>query len=219
MILTPCQRNHNKINMDKKTALMILGLDEGASFETAKKAFRTLAKQHHPDLVRDVPLLEKESGSRMKEINLAFCYLAPLLKVKKTTKEPEQKSIKKNRSFSIFARVSRWALRRFDQKKASKPAKKNMAEKVKTPGTSKQKPLRFEQVFKTVHPGRFVPGQKKSPRKKVSFKHRNPYSRYQTYMALKKKIQMGRTGRPRDISIGKIEKIEAVRPVGPVRGR
>jgi len=210
--------------MDKKTALMILGLDEGASFEKAKKAFRTLAKQHHPDLVRDVPLPEKESGSRMKEINLAFCYLAPLLKVKKTTKkpeqkEPEQKSIKKNRPFSIFSRFSRWALRRFDQKKTSKPVQNNTVEKEKTPGTPKQKPLRFEQVFKTVHPGRFVPGQKKSPRKKISFKHRNPYNGYQTYMALKKKLQMGRTGRPRDISIGKIEKIEAVRPVGPVRGR
>lgn len=51
--------------MDLKTAYTALGLKEGASKEEAKKAFRKLAAQHHPD---------KKDGdeAKFKEVNEAY---------------------------------------------------------------------------------------------------------------------------------------------------
>ena len=36
--------------MDKKTAFKILGLNDSATFEEAKKAYHTMAKKYHPDV-------------------------------------------------------------------------------------------------------------------------------------------------------------------------
>lgn len=66
--------------MDKEKALNILGLDADASLEAAKKAYRSMAKKFHPDLTQGSPVKEEERESRMKEINLAFRFLAPVLK-------------------------------------------------------------------------------------------------------------------------------------------
>jgi hypothetical protein len=65
--------------MDKTTALEILKLDKGASFEDAKKAYRTLAKEYHPDVAWKNGRPGEDKGLKMKEINLAFRYLVPLL--------------------------------------------------------------------------------------------------------------------------------------------
>jgi len=80
--------------MDKITALKILNLDTKASFEDAKKAYRILAKKYHPDVVVKNSSIEKDAESKMKDINLAFRYLAPHLRSNKhpgKTKESQKK--------------------------------------------------------------------------------------------------------------------------------
>ena len=49
----------------------ILGLDKSATQEDIKKAYRKLARKHHPDLNPD----NKEAEKRFKEINEAYAYL------------------------------------------------------------------------------------------------------------------------------------------------
>ncbi|HJH27086.1 MAG TPA: molecular chaperone DnaJ, partial [Methanophagales archaeon] len=42
-----------------------LGVDKGASKEEVKRAYRRLAKKHHPDLNKDNP---KEAEEKFKEV-------------------------------------------------------------------------------------------------------------------------------------------------------
>jgi hypothetical protein len=86
------------MGMNQKTAYKILGLGPGASLGQAKKAFRNLAKQYHPDryplnpgsqspsdqtgsrgLTASLELGANQAENRMKQINQAFHLLAPLL--------------------------------------------------------------------------------------------------------------------------------------------
>jgi molecular chaperone DnaJ len=53
--------------MNLKQAYQILGLPEGASPEEAKKQYKKLAKQYHPDLNKD-----PQAESKAKEINEAY---------------------------------------------------------------------------------------------------------------------------------------------------
>ena len=46
----------------------VLGLDPDASIDSAKRAFRKLARKHHPDLHPDDP----QAGERFKKINAAY---------------------------------------------------------------------------------------------------------------------------------------------------
>lgn len=80
--------------MNKKNALKILGLKKGASLPEAKKAYRCLAKQYHPDrfapdrfalddiAMDDIAMDDigsTQAEARMKLINQAFHFLVPLL--------------------------------------------------------------------------------------------------------------------------------------------
>ncbi|WP_022663757.1 J domain-containing protein [Desulfospira joergensenii] len=65
--------------MDKKRAFQILGLGENATPEEAKKAFRRLAKIHHPDNFAGNPSRADQEEALMKQINLAFHFLLPRL--------------------------------------------------------------------------------------------------------------------------------------------
>ena len=74
------------MGMNQKTALKILGLGPGATLAQAKKAFRDLAKQYHPDRYSKEVCPGDEIGaaqadarmSRMKQINQAFHFLSSL---------------------------------------------------------------------------------------------------------------------------------------------
>ena len=74
------------MEMNQKTALKILGLGPGATLSQAKKAFRNLAKQYHPDRYSNKVCPGDEIGaaradarmSRMKQINQAFNFLSSL---------------------------------------------------------------------------------------------------------------------------------------------
>ncbi len=72
--------------MDIHRAYKILNLDENASFADAKKAYRCLAKQYHPDIAQARNLLCDDV--KMKEINQAFVLLTPILRSKKAEAGP-----------------------------------------------------------------------------------------------------------------------------------
>lgn len=85
--------------MNRQRALNILNLDADASFDEAKHAYRRLAKKYHPDVFKSGEGLEGDL--RMKEINLAFLFLTPILKKqsKKRNQSPRP-SDKRKRSAS-----------------------------------------------------------------------------------------------------------------------
>ena len=91
--------------MNQKTAFKILGLSPGVSMAQAKKAFRDLAKQYHPDLDARKKIGDVRAGARMermKQINQAFHFLLPLLS--KENKGPDNPS--KETSGSASTKVS-----------------------------------------------------------------------------------------------------------------
>ena len=54
----------------------MLGLAEGASLEEVKAAYKTLAKQYHPDRVASLgPEFRELAEQRMKDINAAYAEL------------------------------------------------------------------------------------------------------------------------------------------------
>lgn len=66
--------------MDTQTAYRILGLSANATRQEAKKAYRMLAKRHHPDHFAWDTARARSAEERMKQINQAYRLLMPLLK-------------------------------------------------------------------------------------------------------------------------------------------
>jgi curved DNA-binding protein CbpA len=201
--------------MNKKTAFEILNFETTISLEEAKKAYRNLAKKYHPDVV------EKKSGSNinaeatMKEINLAFRYLAPLLKshepIKKTEGKKKSTSPERLEMVAFLSKIVGFVLEAFQGKEAHKPFENKL--KKKSLRNRKSEKVRFEDVFKSAYKVRPEKGKKT---KKKQSPERNPYHSYQKYMVLKRKINSGRSNQNQDMSVGRIDKIDPVKPVKPV---
>jgi len=222
--------------MDEKTAFEILNLKDFASFEDAKKAYRTLAKKYHPDIVGKDPWPGNDAGARMKEINLAFRYLAPRLKLNKTSKNikekikgkktEEEKPIKteKGRFFVSLSKIFGDFFKSVPKKEQthvfkSKLKKEKTLRKPKC-RTNLEKAC-FDDVFKSVNKGNPFELKKtvKSKRKRSLQKSSSsPYNGYQKFMALKRKMKAGQARRDQNMGITRVEKIESIKPVNPVPG-
>ena len=215
MCLTGCFKKHNRRHMDKKTALKILNLEKDPSFEEAKKVYRNLAKKYHPDVIekktRTNTKIKINAEAKMKEINLAFRYLAPYLKSKKTLKKtPIKKKFKqpeKKVDNGFLSKIFGVLSSALQERKDSK-AFKNKVVKEKPLRKTRHSKVRFEDVFKKLY--------KVKPEKKLRGKKNNLYQSYQKYMALKRKIRSGYSRSNQDMNITRVEKIAPVKPVNPV---
>lgn len=75
-------RPKRAVKSKKKEALKILGINnETANFDKVKKAYRTMAKKHHPDRFHNSGKKEQEKANeRFAVINQAYEYLEEVLK-------------------------------------------------------------------------------------------------------------------------------------------
>jgi len=206
--------------MDKKTAFKILDLNDSATFEQAKKAYHTMAKKYHPDVDKANHGSPGDSEERMKKINLAFCYLAPVLKSINTIKEPRENLKKQDKTKeadrsdksrnSFFHNIFDSFSRTFVNKKKNQTFTNNIKKEPSVKAT-KVKQGGFDTILKNTHHSIHVNKISKPGRyKKCS------YNIYQDYMMLKKKMRHGQSRTDQTMGIGKIEKIHPVRPVNPV---
>ena len=237
--------------MNQKSAFKILGLRPGASLVQAKKAFRNLAKQYHPDrhpsdlypsdLYPSDEILSVRAEARMtkmKQINQAFHFLAPLLASDlsgKASKKPPpiyKKKKTQSKTDPLFQDLLKML------KKGLKLKFSRKAEVRRRPGPSVKQPLkskvqrksragkrdRFATILHTLHPGASV--DKKNRDNGLEFRVQardsnrlprdssvNPYGNFMKYMALKKTID-ARTRREQNP--GRIEKIGPVTRVNPI---
>ncbi|SDU37939.1 J domain-containing protein [Desulfobacula phenolica] len=211
--------------MDKKTAFHILNLKPGVSFEDAKKSYRNLAKKYHPDRAEKKIRQQRTAESKMKEINLAFRYIAPLLRntedVKKTTeKNYDNETIKdqserheKEVTFSFLSKLIGRLIIFFNNKNHGKIVK-NKFEKQKPVKKTSGKKVRFDDVFKSIYQVGSDGEKKTGIHKKKKYAQKiNPYKGYQNYMTLKAKMSSGQYKRHQPMSIGRVDKIDPVKPV------
>lgn len=214
--------------MDTKTAFEILDLDATATLEAAKKAYRDLAKKYHPDVVEKNSLPAWKAEAKMKDINLAFRCLAPLLKAKepvKRTKDPETGSKTDTKSAissekaipgSFLSRVAGFFINFFHTETVQEPFQRET--KKEQPGEKTiDKKVHFEDIFKRFHTG--IPEGKEKTKRTRRKKHsqaNNSFNDYHAYMKLKQKMKSGQLRRHQGTSIGRVTKIEPITPVNPV---
>jgi hypothetical protein len=210
--------------MDLKTALAILNLDAAATPAEAKKAYRALAKQYHPDVMGKTASTEKDAEARMKDINLAFRYLAPFLKLNAPVKKasvktpdaesPEEKPETVKTWGAVFDHCRQLLARCFAKEKAPRAMPQ-------TPFPPKQGLKRNKEDFRTVlknikteplENGKTPSGRskKKNPSPKPSFGY------YQRYRELKQTMKSGRSSKGTETSINPITKIDPVIRVNAV---
>jgi len=213
--------------MDKKKACSILNIDAQASFEEAKKAYRNLAKKYHPDVIENNSCLNVGSDVRMKDINLAFRFLSPILRLKKPVKErkkkkqneahTQKKSVKVERNIkeTFFLRLNKVFTKVLHGKKSNqKPLNGNEGQrKTKKYAPSQKragqkKNISFEEVFGSLHN---VSSTRKEKIRKVNF-----YREYQKYISIQRRVKSSSLSRNNKMNIGRVEKIEPVKPVNPV---
>ncbi len=204
--------------MDKKTALGILHLDETATLAEAKKAYRSLAKQYHPDVIENKPSAETDTGARMKDINLAFRYLTPFLKLNRPVKKssesipddaPAEKQpvgIKKKGWGIFFSRCEGFIKRLFLTKENPVILKDQKRYPKKKNGHGRDP---FCDVLKKVAQPVSSEKQKSgSPKKRIRSKTVS-MADYRKYTQLKHKMKSGRSGHP-GVPVGRVTKIDPV---------
>ena len=206
--------------LDKNKALALLGLSGSPDRETARQAYRTLAKAYHPDHVAgDAPAM-KAAEERMKEINGAWQVLRRVLpetipeveeespvecreSVSRPEKTEQQGSVMEwiktvarrvKQSRGAGARISRADGR--SQGPVPKPRKRNAR-------------VRFQDVLNPLWNEESPDGQVQS-----SGRH-TPWENYQRHMAVKKQIR-ARQKASAQMGQGRVEKVGRVKPVKPV---
>lgn len=234
--------------MDQEKAYRVLNLDQDASFSQAKQAYRRLAKTYHPDLVAnenttvDRKKVSEELLGKMKEINLAFSYLGPILLARKkqteerlnvsdpVTNPPETEERKKEKKVHVekdrgtefnFFQWLKDVLQKGSQTGTGKEKTSgNKSEKAHNVYDRKRKKESFDEVFR-----RFHDYKEGSSADRVKNKQKRPLQRkqtlhqgYQNYIKLKKRMMSVRRRTKESITVQKIEKIKPVRPVNPVGG-
>lgn len=215
--------------MDKKTALELLNLDTSATLADAKKAYRTLAKLYHPDVVGEMSSTGEDPEARMKDINIAYRFIAPLLKLnesliqelKSITKErhPEtrSKNAKKTGWADFFIKCESFLIKLFFQK--AEPVVLNKQKRKLSPEQeTKQRKDPFRDVLKKVYatPFDFEKRKIQTPKKRASSKKHSDND-YQRYLELKQKMKSGRSGKNFNIPVGRVTKIEPVSRISPVK--
>lgn len=213
----------------------ILGIDADDGFETAKKAYRNLAKKYHPDVGLKDPGVQKTTEEKMKSINLAFCCLAPFLKSKEAThpaakKEeptpeanhpPDEPPLKKQ---TVFRYVKNFfhTFNHSSQDDDSTPkgnSDKHTRHRFSQKSNKKPASTRSRGKFKTVlkEAGRRPDGFKYRDRSSTRSRNRSDsYSRYQQYKRLKNIMASAKQRKNSDLRVSKVERITPVRPVTPV---
>ena len=216
--------------MDKKTALEILNLDAAATLAEAKKAYRTLAKQYHPDVVGKIFPSEKGAESRMKDINLAFRYLVPLLKLNQTLTqesnripaedEPLKKKPQKAKKTgwdAVFIKCKEFLIQLFSQK-SNPVVLKNQKRKQYPEQEPKQSKDLFRDILKKVHTPSFYTEKKEERiQKKRASSKMHSINDYQRYMELKQKMKSGRFRENSERSINRVTRIDPVDRVDAVK--
>ncbi len=84
--------------MDIQRCFEVLELDPDAGADDAKQAYRDLVNIWHPDRFSSNPRLQKKSEERLKDINIAYETISPVLSSRKSTgpaSEHQAKSEKK----------------------------------------------------------------------------------------------------------------------------
>jgi len=210
--------------MDLKAALDILNLDAAATLSEAKKAYRALAKQYHPDVVGKTASTAKDAEARMKDINLAFRYLAPFLKlnapVKRASvkmpeaKPPEVKPETIKTWGAVFDHCLQLLTRYFVQEKPPQ----GMPKKSPPPKQGlKRNKEDFRTVLKNIKTGPLPEGKIPSGRpKKMKSRPKASFGYYQRYKDLKQTMKSGRSGKSTDDSIHPIAEIDPVTRVNAV---
>ena len=178
-----------------KSALKILGLDETATLEEAKAAFKKMAKRHHPDRAGLAPGIPRDDA-RMKEINVAYTTVKTFLKKaseKKVSTIPGNKkaSGKLSTGWHVLARsVKQWMFP--PGMPSSSPRPTSPPSPGKRPGnrTPSPRPVQFETLLKQSI-ARRLSHKEESPPRKVDAPSVN--RAYMRYVALKKKMHQRRS--------------------------
>ncbi len=212
--------------MDKKTAYKVLGLSSGASREDAKNNYRKLAKIYHPDLSSSDSDINK-NDQRMKEINVAYRFLIPFLKVETNSKSSRKKSSIHNDKEHIkqtTARPQKSFLSKMIRevkyafKAAARPDRKRKPNR-ETPKAPVSRTVKynsnvhFDEILSKLHVQK--EGLKTSIRKPRRTINSNDSSKaYRRYMELKRKMKATKT--TQQTSVGRVERISPIDPVKPV---
>ncbi len=230
--------------MDEKQARKILGLDPKACQKDAKKTFRELAKQNHPDNYANTPDVAAQAEARMKLINLAFHFLYPRLKKndsvhgekfgdknhKNHRNQPEKGSffsdltrkiksrLKTGHHFSGHSSAARHGVKK-KHTPAPGPGFDQILTRVSTMGKNRARPGTTNQGRKRS----FKAGPSQSPIQSYSTSPLrkpgpSPYENFAKYMELKRRVGTGRqnqdTGR-----VQAVEKISPVKKIFPRMGK
>jgi len=212
--------------MDKKTAYTVLNLNTGATREAAKINYRKLAKIYHPDLSfhgSDA----KNNDLKMKEINIAYRFLIPFLKVENDTESPkkniitqkDKKDINKTTNHpqeSFLSKIIREVKHSFmaaaQMNRKKKPQNKTF--KASMSGAVRQtKNVQFDNILSKFHVDKV--GYKSTIKKPIHKINKiNSSKTYRSYMELKRKMRVNKTNQ--NTSIGRVERITPIDPVKPV---